>query len=237
MPKRPLVYAIIPAGGIGKRMKSTQPKQFMTLDNEPILLVTLRALAASGLIEKFVIPTIDLVYTKRIIKSACPELDCTVIKGGKTRQDSVYNALQVIKRMKPKPSLILVHDAVRALIKKATVEKIIERAAISGAAIAASPIFETIKLARKFKNQNLIKKNVSREDMWLAQTPQVFKTDIIMEAYEKAKQEHFVGTDSSGLVERLGLDVHLLRSPRSNIKITVPEDLDFAKVYLQIEKK
>lgn len=227
------VYAIVPAGGIGKRMKSQKPKQFLSLNGEPILCLTLKALAKCNYIKKFFIPTVDMVYTRKILKTHCPEIDAIIIKNGKTRQESVENALEHIEKTESLPDFILVHDAVRALIQESTVNAVIEAAHEYGAAIAASRVSDTLKLARQNEEvQPLIKKNISREFMWLAQTPQVFKTEIIIEAYKKAKQESFAGTDSAGLVERLEQDIALVESPHSNIKITTQIDLKIAQAFI-----
>jgi 2-C-methyl-D-erythritol 4-phosphate cytidylyltransferase len=231
------VLAIIPSGGVGKRMMSNEPKQFMTLNGEPILLITIRALINTGMIQKFIIPTIDIVYTRKILKSAFPDIEFFICKGGSTRQDSVHNGINEMIKLGLNPNLVLIHDAVRALIQKETVEAVIEGAKVTGAAIAARPVTDTLKLSyANDKGENFIKKNVSRDLLWIAQTPQVFKKEILIQAYNKAKEEHFIGTDSSGLVERLGHEIRLVPGLPSNIKITTPEDLQLAQVYLQMRK-
>jgi len=228
-------YAIIPAGGIGKRMQSQKPKQFIGINDQPILIITLKTLAATGLIDKFIIPTVDLVYTKKIIKSYVPDLNVVICKNGKTRQDSVYNGIQEIKADPQAPDFILIHDAVRPLIKKEIITEVINKAKVNGGAIAARPVTDTLKLAFTKDHDFCVKKNVSREMLWQAQTPQVYRAEIIIEAYEKAKEDHFEGTDSAGLVERLNkIDIVMVNSPQSNIKITTEEDLEFAKLYLSI---
>ena len=231
------LYAIIPAGGIGKRMQSQKPKQFLTIDNEPILCKTLKTLADTGLFSKFIIPTIDVVYTKKIIKSSLPDLqNVIVIKGGTNRQESIDIGLQLIKDEELLPEFVLIHDAVRALVKKETIQAVIQKAQLTGAAIAARPVTDTIKLSHMKGNEVVIKKNISRDFMWLAQTPQVFRTEMLIEAYVLAKRDHFIGTDSAGLVERLGIDVHIVESLPSNIKITTPEDLELAILYFRSQK-
>ncbi|MDA0771842.1 MAG: 2-C-methyl-D-erythritol 4-phosphate cytidylyltransferase [Cyanobacteria bacterium] len=226
------IVAIIPAGGIGKRMNSQKPKQFLTLNNEPIILITIRALAETGLVSKIIIPTVDLVYTRKIIKMAHPDLDIQICKGGKTRQESVHNGLDYLKETDWNPDYILIHDAVRALVRKDTIEKVIAKAQETGAAIVARPILDTIKLAYKEGEDIIIKKNIPRDHMWFTQTPQVFKADLLIEAYNKAREDHFTGTDSASLVERLNHPICIVEGYPSNIKITTPEDLDLAKMYL-----
>jgi 2-C-methyl-D-erythritol 4-phosphate cytidylyltransferase len=237
MPSR-TTYAIIPAGGIGKRMQSQNPKQFLTLFDEPILLHTVKALAKTNLISKFIIPTIDIVYTKKILNHIKDDLDIQICKAGKFRQESIYNALQEIIKTNDLPEFILIHDAVRANVKKDIVINVINKAKEKGAAVAARPVTDTLKLSHLDESGDvLIKKNVSRDLLWQTQTPQVFATDILLEAYEQAKKDHFLGTDSAGLVERINKDVYLVESPQSNLKITTPEDLELMKHYLKLEKE
>ena len=231
------IIAIIPAGGLGKRMKSQKPKQFLTLNDEPILIITLRALAAAERIDKFIIPSVDLVYTRKIIASSLPELDgkIEVIKGGKTRQESINNALELIETKDCQPELILIHDAVRALVQPTTIHNVIAKAREVGGAIAAVKVTDTLKQANEVQENGhspYIKKNVSRDHMWQAQTPQVFKREVLLEAYDKAKLDHFEGTDSAGLVERINKPVALVEGLRTNIKITNPRDLLIAESFL-----
>lgn len=228
------IVAIIPAGGIGKRMKSQKPKQFMTLNGEPIIAITIRALASTGLVRKFIIPSVDLVYTKKILQERHPELEIQVCKGGKTRQESVHAGLDCMKEAGWDPNYILIHDAVRALVRKRTVERVISKAEETGAAIVARPVVDTLKLAQTEGAEHIVKKNVSRDHLWYTQTPQVFKADILIEAYEKAREDHFTGTDSASLIERLGHDIHIVEGYPSNIKITTSEDLELAKLYFQL---
>jgi 2-C-methyl-D-erythritol 4-phosphate cytidylyltransferase len=230
-------YAIIPAGGIGKRMQSQNPKQFLTLFDEPILVHTVKALAKTGLIEKFVIPSVDVVYTKKILNHIKDDIDFLICKSGKTRQESINNALDELKKLNEKPRFILIHDAVRALVQEKTVVDVINKAKEKGAAVAARPVSDTLKLSHHDDDgDTLIKKNVSRDLLWQTQTPQVFATEILYQAYEQAKKDHFMGTDSAGLVERIHKDVYLVESPQSNIKITTPEDLELVKMYMTISK-
>lgn len=231
--KKDSIIAIIPAGGIGKRMNSQKPKQFLTLYDKPILVHTIRTLALTKLIDKFIIPTVDMVYTKKIIKSYLEDIDVTICKGGKTRQESIFNGLKEMKKLEYKHKFVLIHDAVRALVKKETIEAVINKAQESGAAIAAQMVTDTLKLSYSNKENVLIKKNVPRDNMWQAQTPQVFETKILLESYQQAKKDHYIGTDSASLVERIGIEVYLVESPSSNIKITTPDDLELAKIYLE----
>lgn len=230
----PTIYAIVPAGGVGKRMASSKPKQFLQLQGQPILVHTLKALAKYNGIIKYIIPTVDIVYTRKVIKSGAPDLDVKIIKGGKTRQESVTNALKHIKDSEEKPDFILVHDAVRALVQDDMIQKVAEAAVSYGAAIAAVPVKDTLKLAKPPSADGHIgiKHNVSRDHIWRAQTPQVFATDILYEAYDKALADRFEGTDSAGLLERIGKEVTIVPGRRTNLKITTEEDLRMAEAII-----
>ena len=218
-------------------MQSQKPKQFLLLNDEPIISITLKALLNTGLISKFIVPTVDMIFTRKIIRSYLPDLDVDIVKGGKSRQDSISNALALIAESKEQPDLILIHDAVRALVRKSTIELVINKALQMGAATAATPVTDTLKLSYvNERGELLIKKNISRDYIWQIQTPQVFKSDILIKANAKAREEHFTGTDSTSLLERFGLDVALVESPKTNIKITTPEDLKLAQIlYSQAE--
>ena len=237
MTEKKKIFAVIPAGGMGTRMNSRKPKQFLTIFDQPILAVTIRALANTGLFSKFIIPSIDIVMTKKLVEQKLPDLDISIVKSGKTRQMSVHSGLDFIKSLDEQPDLILVHDAVRVLITKETINKVVDKAIETGAAIASNRIYDTLKLSQSEADEDiLIKKNISRENMWQAQTPQVFKSEIILSAYDKAKNDHFEGTDSASLVERLGIPIHLVETTRFNFKITTPEDLEIAEIILSHRK-
>ena len=224
-------YAIIPSGGIGKRMQSQKPKQFLTLFDQPILVHTLKALAKTSLIDKFIIPSVDIVYTKKILKNL--NINFELCKSGKTRQESIINALDLIRDKKENPQYLLIHDAVRALVQEETVIEVIKKAQEKGAAIAARPVTDTLKLSHHDENgEILIKKNVSRDLLWQSQTPQVFTSELLYQAYDQAQKDKFLGTDSAGLVERINGEVYLVESPQSNIKITTQEDLELVKHYM-----
>ena len=234
----PHIIAIIPAGGKGTRMNAEKPKQFMMLHDEPVLIKSLKALNNSGHIKKFYIPTVDIVYTRKLIKNYAPDINIEILKGGKTRQESIHNALDfIVEKNKenpsenPMPDYVLVHDAVRALVQKPIIDNVIRAAIEVGGAIAASPVTNTLKQGHSINDEtDTIKKNLPRDGMWRAQTPQVFKTEIMIEAYDKAKVDKFEGTDSAGLIERLSHPVQLVASPTYNMKITTLTDLKVAEV-------
>ena len=149
----------------------------------------------------------------------------TSIIGGTERQDSVFNALQVL------PSdceWVLIHDGVRPFASIELIENTWKAAQKTGAAIAALPATDTIKRVR----EQVVLETLPREEIWFVQTPQVFRKDIILAAYREARRQEWLGTDDAFFVERLGLPVAVVRGERSNIKVTTPEDLSWGSWFL-----
>jgi 2-C-methyl-D-erythritol 4-phosphate cytidylyltransferase len=146
----------------------------------------------------------------------------TVVAGGRTRQDSVWLALQAVP---DDAQLVVVHDAVRPLITAKLVDAVVAAAATSGAAICALPVAETVKRVRG----DLVESTLDRSELWAVQTPQAFRADLLREAHEKARRDGIVGTDDAMLVERLGHPVRVVPGLPENVKITTPEDLRRAR--------
>ncbi|OPY12230.1 MAG: 2-C-methyl-D-erythritol 4-phosphate cytidylyltransferase [Syntrophus sp. PtaU1.Bin005] len=226
----PKVVAIIPAGGSGRRMQSRNPKQYLLLDGKPVLVHTLLRLQQHSLIDEillvvpeqdrsFVVENIEKPYRLTKIRE--------VISGGKERQDSVRNGLA---RVGDDCDIIVVHDGVRPFVAEETLSQVIGAALRFGAAIAGVPVTDTVKQSDGAGN---ISRTLNREALWLAQTPQAFGRRILQEAYLKAAEEDFHGTDDASLVEHLGIPVKLIPGSYRNIKITTPDDLVLAGAFLK----
>jgi 2-C-methyl-D-erythritol 4-phosphate cytidylyltransferase len=232
------VTAILPAAGLGTRMGAETPKQFLSLDGVPVLLFTLRRLAACAAITDFIIATraedIDsLTATVSKEKFARP---VQVVRGGDSRQDSVANALSHVA---PDTELILVHDAVRPLVTVSQIERVIAEAAACGAAILGIPAMDTVKEVKRASLPNdvaLITTTIPRERVVLAQTPQVFSALLLIQAFAQARQDGVSASDEAGLVERTGHDVHVIVGSERNLKITRPGDMELAEFYLRQER-
>jgi 2-C-methyl-D-erythritol 4-phosphate cytidylyltransferase len=219
------VTAIIPAAGKGVRFKSSIAKPLVNLNKKPILIHTLNIFSNHDLIDDIVVvfnrKDIDLVK-KEIDKFKIKKIR-KIIPGGSTRRQSVENGLQQIDT---DTDLVLIHDGVRPFIDDWIIYATINAAKRFGAAIAAVPIKPTIK---KVDSSSLkVKCTLEREMLWEAQTPQVFKKDIILEAYKRFRDKNAI--DDACLVERLGQFVKIIKGSYKNIKITTPEDLEFARV-------
>ena len=235
------VTAILPAAGLGTRMGAETPKQFLELDGVPVLLFTLRRLAACPAITGFVISIRGDEMDSVAASVASENLGrpVRVVRGGDTRQDSVANALAEVPN---DADLILVHDAVRPLVTLSQIERVIAEAAACDAAILGVPAMDTVKEVKRATPQGgatdvaLITATIPRERVVLAQTPQVFRASLLLEAFARARQDGVTASDEAGLVERLGHDVHVVAGSERNLKITHPGDIELAEFYLRQER-
>jgi 2-C-methyl-D-erythritol 4-phosphate cytidylyltransferase len=232
------IIAILPAAGLGTRMGGEAPKQFRLLDGVPLLVFTLRRLAACPSITQFLIATrADEVEPLRE-RLAGENLGrpLRVVSGGESRQESVANALAQAPR---DAELILVHDAVRPLVTCEQVERVIAEARTRRAAILGIPALDTVKEVKRASlpgDVALVTTTIPRERVVLAQTPQVFEAALLREAFARAAADGFTTSDEAGLVERLGHDVYVVLGSERNLKITRPGDLELAEFYLRQER-
>jgi len=232
------VAVIIPAAGFGTRMSrgsaeksGTSRKQFMLLDGSPILLQTIRKFVSIPRVMKIVVALRpeDMEWFDGLLRQEALPVPIQLVEGGDSRQASVENALAVLE---PDTDLVAVHDAVRPFIDRATIEKVIDEAAETGAAIVGIIPVDTVKQVRG----NKIHGTLPRERLTLAQTPQVFRYALLKEAFERAREDGFIGTDESSLVERLEkVEVSVVVGSDRNIKITKPSDMDLARLSLSEE--
>jgi 2-C-methyl-D-erythritol 4-phosphate cytidylyltransferase len=230
--------AILPAAGFGTRMGGDSRKQFRPLDGVPLIVFTLRRLAACPSSSEFLISTRSDDVEALTARIAEEKLDrpVRVLRGGDTRQQSVANALA---EAPPDAELVLVHDAVRPLVTREQVERVIAEARVRRAAILGIPAMDTVKEVKRASLPNdvaLITATIPRERIVLAQTPQVFEAALLLEALARAAEDGFTASDEAGLVERLGHDVYVVLGSERNLKITKPGDLELAEFYLAQER-
>ena len=233
------VSVILPAAGLGTRMKSgaaektgTSRKQFMLLDGVPILIHTIRKFVSCAAVSEVIVAcrADDIEWVKDVIAHENPVKPVRVVEGGATRQHSVENGLAAVS---PDAEIVAVHDAVRPFIDPSVIERLIEEAATCGAAIAGIIPVDTVKQVHGKK----IRGTLNRDRLVLAQTPQVFRIDLLRRAYARANEDDFAGTDESSLVERLDeVEVSVVSGSDRNIKITKPADMELARLYLSQEK-
>jgi 2-C-methyl-D-erythritol 4-phosphate cytidylyltransferase len=235
------VAAILPAAGLGTRMgkisaekTGTSRKQFMLLQGSPILMHTVRKFAASERVTEIVVAVRpeDRGWVAEMLEREFPGDRVRVVEGGDTRQESVENGLAVVS---PDTDLVAVHDAVRPFIDLATIHKVLDEAAETGAAIVGVPAVDTVKQVTRGTGHIRIRATLPRERLVMAQTPQVFRYDLLVRAVQSARADGFVATDESSLVERLDVEVSVVPGSDRNIKITKPSDMELANVFLREE--
>ena len=223
--------AIIVSAGKGQRFMEGRKKQFFLLADKPILTHTLDKFENCPLIDSIllVVGQEDMDYClKEIIEKNRYRKISQIVPGGKRRQDSVKNGMDALSR---DANIVVIHDGVRPFVTRGMIEDSIHSAQRFGAVVMAMPVKETIKMANA---DGTVLKTLDRESLWQIQTPQTFQTHVIKEAYQKATENGFVGTDDASLVERLGMKVHILPGSYTNIKITTPEDLILANLFLRM---
>ena len=220
--------AIIVAGGTGQRMNMSIPKQFLLLQNKPILFHTMAAF-------KSAIPDIELIlvlpqnqfdYWKQL-GNQFPEIHTqtphTLVEGGETRFHSSLAGIKAIEDHAR--SLVAIHDGVRPLVEIDTIQKAFHHAEIHGNAVVAVPSKDSI---RQWNEASENFEAVKREEIRLIQTPQIFQIESLIQAFSAGYQSHF--TDDASVVEHAGEKIHLVDGTYSNIKITTPEDLALAEI-------
>jgi 2-C-methyl-D-erythritol 4-phosphate cytidylyltransferase len=232
------IFAILPAAGLGTRMGAETPKQFLELDGAPIVVHSVRRIASCPLVTDIIVATrADVVDSldQRLRKESFMQ-SVRVIRGGDSRQDSVAAALQEVPN---DAEIVLVHDAVRPFVTREQITRVIEEARHCQAAILGVPAMDTVKEVKRAslpEDVALITATVPRERVVLAQTPQVFATKLLKEAFARAQADGVNASDEAGLVERLGHDVHVVLGSERNIKITKPADMNLARFYLEQER-
>lgn len=218
---------IVAAAGVGKRMGLSYPKQFLEHNGKPLFINVLEIGQKSKLISDIVVVAGKEII--REVKYMCEKYKITKVKhvteGGKERQNSIYNALKFCD----KNSIIAVQDGVRPFFKENYLEnafnELNDNPCLDGIVIGV-PVKDTIKVV---DNNGIIMSTPIRSTLVAAQTPQVFRGKILIEAYEKANEENFIGTDDSSLVEKYGGKIKISLGDYGNIKITTIEDMNFLK--------
>jgi 2-C-methyl-D-erythritol 4-phosphate cytidylyltransferase len=214
--------AVVPAGGSGRRMGRRRPKQFLALGGAPLIVRTLRALgrAVDGVV--VTAPAGQVEATRRLLARYRVSGVLAVVEGGDERQDSVRHGLTALPA---ESRWVVVHDAVRPFVDADLVSRVLAAARAHGAATCGVPIRETVKRVR----DALVESTLDREGLWLTQTPQAFRRELLCEAHDKARRDGYTGTDDAVLVERLGERVAMVAGSPRNLKITTPDDLRAAR--------
>lgn len=223
-----MISVIIPAAGQGKRFGAGTNKAFVLLAGKTILERTVTVFSDLPEIGEIIIVVApdEVDEIKGQVKFYPRQDIIKVVAGGAERQYSVENALAAVS---DNAEVLLIHDGARPLISRRVIRQIIQAVRDNSAAIVAVPVKDTIKVV---DSGGFVTSTPTRSELWAVQTPQGFKRNLLIKAYKKAREENFLGTDDSSLVERLGIPVKIVPGEYENIKITTPEDLPIAKMIL-----
>lgn len=220
--------AVVVAGGSGTRFGDPRGKQFVELCGRPLMCWSLAALAAAPSVTSLVVvcaPECAALVRDEVLPRAGVDVPVTVVDGGATRQESVRNGLVGVPAG---CDVVAVHDAARPLVLASDVERVVARVRADDApdgALLAAPVVDTLKVV----DGETVASTPDRSRYWAAQTPQAFRTDVLLDAHRRALLDGWQGTDDASLVERLGGRVVVVEASGHNAKVTVPEDLVIAE--------
>lgn len=224
------ITVLIPAAGSGSRIGGTVYKQFLELSGKPILLHTLERFQDCDAVDEIIIAarhdTLSEVESI-VVKGHITKVRGTVV-GGEHRQDSVFNAL--LKVQACSDDIILVHDAVRPFVTDAKIKEVIQACRQHQAAALAVQVKDTVK---RGDEHGFSQETLDRRHLWLVQTPQAFRYDVLLNAYRHAYAEDYYAADDATLVERIGVKVKLVEGSCENIKITMAGDLELAEAIVK----
>jgi 2-C-methyl-D-erythritol 4-phosphate cytidylyltransferase len=217
-------FVIVTAGGSGRRMGSTIPKQFLLLNGRPVIMHSIQAFYqySSEISIIVVLPESHMDDWHQLCSKHQFEIPHRICPGGESRFKSVYEGLQLAGK-----GLIAVHDAVRPLVSENLIEHCFDVAEKKGNAV---PVIKMKDSVRKIESTG--SHPVSREDLRLVQTPQVFNSDILIPAYQQVEKSHF--TDDASVAEAYGCTINLVDGEEQNIKITSPDDMLIAEALLKV---
>lgn len=212
------VTAVVTAAGSGRRMGTPLPKQFLKIGGKTVLEKAVEPFEASEHVDEIIV--VGSSEFLELCTGLCRQFSkfSRAVAGGKERQDSVRNALNLVE-----DGYVLIHDGARPYVDMETIMRVLEAAAGTGAAVAAVPVKDTVRQTRGGDNTDSI--TLPRDRLYSVQTPQGFDVALIREAYAAAEAEGFLGTDDGGLAERAGHPVTIVEGSYRNIKITTQEDL------------
>ena len=221
---------IIVSAGSGKRMGGKVPKQYIKIKEIPVLARTVSCFQNCKKIDEIVIVTgkNEIEFCEKEIKNKYNFNKVKkIIVGGKERQESVFNGLKALDN---NTDIVLIHDGVRPFIKENDIKKIIDDTIKYDCCVLGVKVKDPVKICNE---NNYISSTPDRNSLWIAQTPQSFKYDLIMRAHKKAVSDGYTGTDDSVLTERIGCKVKITEGSYDNIKITTQEDLYFSKAIIE----
>jgi len=222
--------AIIPAAGTGKRMERGVSKQYLSLEGVPILVHTLRKFEEAPAVDVvfLIVPAGDVDVIRRdMVDYHGLKKVRRVLPGGQERQDSVKAGIDALSE---ETEVVVIHDGVRPFVTADLIAMSVEGARKFGAVSLGVPVKDTVK---SVETGGWVVRTMERTKLWLTQTPQAFRREIIQEAYRRAFSEGFHATDDASLVERIGIRVKMIPGTYENIKITTPVDLSVGAILMK----
>jgi 2-C-methyl-D-erythritol 4-phosphate cytidylyltransferase len=220
----------IPAAGIGRRMHTDTPKQYLHLLGRPVLAHTMAVFDGMPECAGIVLAVDDEAAAQRLVDSAALQVPVHIVAGGLRRQDSVANALTVCGE---DDIIVLVHDAARPCVTPEEVRAVADAAREHGAALLAFPARDTMKEV----HAGLVRETLDRSVIWHAQTPQAARAGLFRIAFAEAQRKGTEATDDVSLLEAMDIPVHVVEGLATNIKITTPEDLPLAEAILRMQQQ
>ncbi|SEP07973.1 2-C-methyl-D-erythritol 4-phosphate cytidylyltransferase [Paenibacillus sp. OV219] len=219
---------VVVAAGRGTRMGTSTSKQYLLLQDKPILVHTLERFQAMDDIAEvvLVVGKEDTARCEQVVESYGLHKVKSVLAGGSERQHSVTIGIQALGS---DIEWVMVHDGVRPLVTAEAVRRCMVKAEETEAAVLAVPVKDTIK---QVNETGVITATPDRRSLWAIQTPQAFRRSLLLQALTQAARDQFLGTDDAMAVERLGVQVSVAEGEYTNIKITTPEDLPYAEFLL-----
>lgn len=226
------VSAVIVAAGNSKRMNDGVDKLAVELSGKPLLAWTISRFESTEIIDEIIVVTREdeVEKVKEMTKSEGFRKVSSIVKGGAFRQESTQNGLNATSN---DSTVVLVHDGARPLVRTSDIKRIAESAEENGAALLALPSKESVKEVQDGR----VTKTLPRESIWLAQTPQGFRKELLQKALSAAEKEGYIGTDEASLVERIGEEVAVIEGHSSNIKVTISSDIGIVRSLLEGEEE
>lgn len=217
-------YAVIVAGGKGLRMGATIPKQFLPLLGKPLLCHAIESFAQAipGIKLILVLPAGQVDSAQTVLRSYIGGIDVTTVAGGETRYHSVQNGLDKVNN----DGIVFIHDGARPLISEELILRCYTQAAELGSAIPALPVSDSVRMVT-----DGVSRPLNRDHLYVMQTPQTFRTELILPAFKQAYSSSF--TDEATVLEAMGTAVHLVEGMPGNIKVTTPDDMIIAEALLK----
>jgi 2-C-methyl-D-erythritol 4-phosphate cytidylyltransferase len=221
---------VIPAAGQGKRMNLNKNKQFLLLEDKPVIIHTLYNFESDEWCEEIVVVANEkeIEQIRELTTAYGISKVVKIVSGGVQRQNSVFNGLRALNG----DPVVLIHDGARPFVKKELIHELVNVAELSEAAILAVPIKDTVKES----NAQKVVRTVDRNNLWSVQTPQAFRLQAIRSAHEEAERAQFLGTDDASLMEYINKPVSIVTGDYFNIKLTTKEDIVFAEAILRVKR-